>query len=448
MRSMAGHKHRNAWIVSVNMGYGHERAAFGLEDLASGGIITANAYPGIPERDKKSWNSTRRIYETISRLQPVPIIGQTLFNAMDHFQQIPPFYPRRDLSKPNLQLRHLYRQIEHDNLGRHLIEKLSRKRLPFISTFFLPAFAAEYHGYPGDIYIVCCDADVSRTWAPLDPKKSRIKYFAPNGRVVERLKLYGVAEERIFLTGFPLPKSSIGGPKATIVKKDLSDRICHLDPNRIFYNKYRATLERDLGPHDCRQVAKRPLTLTFSVGGAGAQKQLGLDILTSLRKKILQKKIRLNLEAGTRPEVAQFFMDEVKRQRLTRALGTFLNIHHSENRSAYFRSFAQTLRTTDILWTKPSELSFYTGLGLPIIIAPPIGSQEEFNKLWLMNVNGGIPQNDPRYTDEWLFDYIESGGLARFAWNGYIEAPTHGAYRIESIMTGEKAPLAELPLIV
>jgi hypothetical protein len=63
-------------------------------------------------------------------------------------------------------------------------------------------------------------------------------------------------------------------------------------------------------------------------------------------------------------------------------------------------------------------------------------------------VNGGIPQNDPRYTDEWLFDYINSGGLARFAWNGYIEAPTHGAYRIENILTGEHVPLAELPLIV
>ena len=33
---------RKAWVVSVNMGYGHERAAYALRDLAEGGIITAN----------------------------------------------------------------------------------------------------------------------------------------------------------------------------------------------------------------------------------------------------------------------------------------------------------------------------------------------------------------------------------------------------------------------
>ncbi len=37
----------------------------------------------------------------------------------------------------------------------------------------------------------------------------------------------------------------------------------------------------------------------------------------------------------------------------------------------YFAAFTQCMRTTDILWTKPSELSFYCGLGIPIIMAPP-----------------------------------------------------------------------------
>ncbi|HCM45273.1 MAG TPA: hypothetical protein DIS54_00330 [Candidatus Veblenbacteria bacterium] len=63
-------------------------------------------------------------------------------------------------------------------------------------------------------------------------------------------------------------------------------------------------------------------------------------------------------------------------------------------------------------------------------------------------MNGGVTQNDPRYTNEWLFDWVNSGGLARLAWNGFIEAPTHGAYRIESIITGKKVELANLPMIV
>lgn len=442
-------KSARAWIVSVNMGYGHERAAFGLEHLAYGDIVTANQYAGIPAADKKMWVQSRSLYEVISRLQPLPIIGQPIFDVMDHFQQVPDFYPRRDLSAPTLQLKEIYHLIEKRNLGKHLIDKLAAKRnLPFVSTFFIPAFAAEVHGYPGDIYLVVCDADMSRAWAPLDPKKSRIKYFAPTGRVVERLKLYGVREENIFLTGFPLPKSNIGGPEGSIIKRDLAERICQLDPNGIFCGKYDKTLASELGPNACQVSPKRKLTLTFCVGGAGAQKNLGIDILISLRTALLKKQIVLNLEAGTRKTVADFFLHHIKRLKLTSVLNTTLFLHHYHDRPSYFRSFAKTLRTTDMLWTKPSELSFYTGLGIPIIIAPPIGSQEKFNKVWLKTVNGGITQNNPKYTNEWLFDWVQSGGLARFAWNGYIEAPTHGAYRIESIITGQPTALAELPLIV
>ena len=38
--------------------------------------------------------------------------------------------------------------------------------------------------------------------------------------------------------------------------------------------------------------------------------------------------------------------------------------------------------------------------------------------------------------------------MARMAWNGFIEAPTHGAYRIEQVITGMKVELEQLPLIV
>jgi len=134
--------------------------------------------------------------------------------------------------------------------------------------------------------------------------------------------------------------------------------------------------------------------------------------------------------------------------RFCKQLGTWVQIPKFTSRYEYFSGFSEILKTTDILWTKPSELSFYTGLGLPIVIAPPIGSQEDFNRLWLQYVGGGIPQNDPKYTNEWLFDWIRSGGMARMAWSGYIEAPTHGTYRIEDIMLGVKSELPTLPLIV
>ena len=437
----------SAWIVDVNMGYGHSRAAYALAGLSNGEVISANDYKGIPEHDKKLWLESRELYEAISRMKPIPVVGNFLFEALDQWQEIPRFYPRRDLSKPNFQLKQIYSSIRK-GLGKHLIEQLAKDPKPLVTTFFIPAFAADYFDYPGDIWCVTTDADVSRTWAPLDPQRSRIKYFASNGRVVERLKLYGVREENIFLTGFPLPKELIGGERAIALKEYLRARLCNLDPQGIFEERYARALKAELGTMRCKTDKQHPLTLTYSVGGAGAQRQLGVQILNSLKGKISQQKIRLNLVAGVRKDAARFYRQAVSDAGLKKSLGTWVNVPEFESRSSYFSGFTELLKTTDILWTKPSELSFYCGLGIAIIMAPPIGSQEEFNRVWLDYVGGGIPQNDPKYTDEWLFDWISSGGVARMAWNGYIEAPTHGTYRIEDTVLGRKSELHPLPLIV
>lgn len=449
---MSKHNHKkkkkHAHVIDVNMGYGHSRAAYSLKDLSGGEVLSANDYKGIPSDDKKLWNESREVYEAISRMKPVPVIGDFLFEALDHWQQIDAFYPRRDLSKARIQTKQIYRMIKK-GLGKHLIEKLSENPLPLVTTFFIPAFFADYYDYPGEIYCVTTDADISRAWAPLDPHKSRIKYFASNGRVAERLKLYGVKEENIFLTGFPLPKSLIGGANAKVAKTLLMDRVCNLDPQGIFVSRYHKTLRAELGPTHCKiQKKNHPLTLTYTVGGAGAQRQLGVKILKSLKSEIVQHKIRLNLVAGFRKDAIEFYKKAVKDAGLSRELGKWIKVPEFKSRASYFGEFDKILETTDILWTKPSEMSFYCGLGIAIVMAPPIGSQEEFNRVWLNYVGGGVSQNKPEHTSEWLFDWINSGGVARMAWNGYIEAPTHGTYRIEDIVLGRKSELHKLPLIV
>ncbi len=440
-------KAKIAYVVDVDMGYGHARAAFALRDLSLGEIISANTYPGIPAQDKKLWQRSREVYETISRLKPLPFIGDLAFNLMDEFQEIPAFYPRRDLSRLTLQLREIYRQIDH-GLCRDLIDKLRANPLPLVTTFFTVAFAAEANGYPGEIYLVTTDTDLARHWAPRTPQKSKIKYFAANGRCKERLMLYGVRENQIFLTGFPLPKELIGGYPEIQLQKELLARLCNLDPNGIFFNRYQKTLKAKLGAARCTPKKSHPLTLTFSVGGAGAQKQLGIDVLKSLKVAIRERRIRLALFSGTRENVARFFLDAVKSADLQVELGRGVLVPTYRDRYAYFAGFNEFLRQTDLLMTKPSELSFYTALGLPILMAPPIGSQEKFNSVWLQSVGGGVPMGDPRYTNEWLFDWLNSGGLARMAWSGYIEAPTHGVYRIEDIVAGHKSEIHTLPLIV
>jgi len=443
--------YKKAWVIAVNMGYGHERPAHSLESIAQDDqYIVANNYPGISKEEKEAWRDSRKLYEAVSRLKPIPIIGDIAFGIMDRIQEIEDFYPRRDLSTPNLQLKETIKFIKKHEICKKLIDDLAehKKHLPLVCTFFIPAFAAEIYDYPGEIYVCITDTDFSRTWVAEDPKRSRIKYLAPSGRVVERLKLYGVNEKNIYLTGFPLPKNLIGGPDSPITKDDMMDRINNLDPNGIFKNRYYNIMQGHFGTKRLKQKTKRPLTLSFAVGGAGAQRYLGIKIIKSLKEKIRRHHIQINLIAGTHKNLKTFFEKEVKKLGIKTTHSSGVNIIFENTRPAYFTAFNKMLRETDILWTKPSELSFYTGLGIPIVMAEPIGSQEKFNRLWLQQIGGGIDQLDPEYTDEWLFDWIDSGALARMAWNGYIEAPTHGTYRIEQIITGQKIELEQLPLVV
>jgi len=58
---------------------------------------------------------------------------------------------------------------------------------------------------------------------------------------------------------------------------------------------------------------------------------------------------------------------------------------------------------------------------MPIIIALTIGSQEEFNKRWLIKLCFGIVQEDPACTRQWLFDWLHQGYLAEAAMQGFIQ---------------------------
>ncbi len=422
------------WVVAVDMGYGHQRTAYPLKDLApEQKIINANSYEGIPEKDKKIWESSRKFYEFISRFRRFPLVGEKAFSLFDKFQRILSFYPRRDLSKATFSLKRIFSLIRK-GWGRDLILKLGKNPLPLVSTFFPPAFMAEVFDYPGQIYCVVCDADIARTWASLNPSKSKIKYFAPCNWVVERLKLYGVKQENIFLTGYPLPRENIGSRDLEILKHDLGQRILNLDPKGEYCSNYQPLVDKYLG--SLPKKSDHPLTIMFAVGGAGAQKEIGIKIVKSLKDKIKKDEIKIILVAGIKVKVKEYFLENIKKLRLGSKLDKNIEIIFAEDTEDYFKKFNQALRTTDILWTKPSELSFYSGLGLPIIIAPSIGSQEDFNKRWLLRLRAGFLQENPRYTEQWLFDLLNGGRLAEAAMRGFIEVENLGTYKIEKICSG------------
>ena len=417
---------KKSWVVAVDMGYGHQRAAYPLRHLAFGGeVINTNNYQGMPKKDKELWQKMTAGFEFISRFKKVPLIGKAFFSFFDHIQRILAFYPRRDLSRPNIQLKQILCPVKK-GLGRHLIKKLSENPLPFIGTFFTAVYMAEEFNYPGDIYSVICDTDISRTWAPLNPQKSKIKYLAPTSRSAERLQLYGVKKKNIFLTGFPLPLENIGGEDMGILKDDLRYRFLNLDAKGKYFKKYKILIEGKLGK--LPKKSNHVLTIMFAVGGAGAQKEIGVSIVNNLAKKIKAREVKVVLVAGIREEVKEYFDKKTK--------DLPVEIIFDKDINNYFQKFNKTLRKTDILWTKPSELSFYSALGLPIIIAPTIGSQEKFNKRWLLNSGFGFLQKNPVFINQWLFDWLEKGYLAEAAMQGFIEGNQSGTFNIEKICCG------------
>ncbi|MBN2567319.1 hypothetical protein JXB02_04515 [Candidatus Woesearchaeota archaeon] len=423
-------KERQAWVVSVDMGYGHQRAAYPLRDIAYERIITANNDNIVTPEEQRVWRKFQRFYESVSQIRGLPVIGPAMWGLFDYIQSIQPLYPLRNLSRPTLYSTRLHRLIRRGFM-QSLVTYTRKRDIPFISTFFAPAIAAAYHKRK-EVYCVVTDSDINRIWVPQEPLKTVVHYLTPTDRAGKRLMEYGVPRERIFFTGFPLPEENIG-KDASVLKHDLGRRLPNLDPARRYLTQNHGNLKKTLGK-SLRRTSDHPLTVTYAIGGAGAQLEVGAQALQALRDHIRRGRIRVVISCGTRPEIAQLFEEEVKELGLAGCRGNGVQVLHALDKRSHFTLFNRTLRQTDILWTKPSELSFYAGLGIPIIIAPPLGSHEQINMKWLQRLGIGFPQEHPAYCDQWLFDWLESGMLAEAAFEGFMKAPTYGTENIKRLV--------------
>jgi hypothetical protein len=429
-----------AHIISVDMGYGHQRAAYPLKDLVQGRIIIANNDPIVPDSDTLLWERARMFYETVSRLKEVPIVGRFTFDMYDKLQHISPFFPFRDLSAPTYSVRRLQKLIKKRGFGQSLVEYVGDSPLPVITTHFIPALVFHYHGR--EVYCTVTDTDINRVWAPRDSRQSHITYLSPCRHASLRLRAYGVRHHRIVETGFPLPKENIG-ERREILHRDLVARLVNLDPNGVFFENYRGVIREklftdDSAPptsfKDLQRYANHPLTITFAIGGAGAQIDIAVCMLKAFERRLREDRITINISAGKNTAVKELMEREAERIGLGNHLGRNITVLYGDTYEDYFTAINLALRTTDILWSKPSELSFYTALGLPIVMAPYIGAHEKYNRNWLSHLGSGYAQEDPDQADKWLTYWLEDGRLARAALQGYLYAPCMGTYNIEKVI--------------
>ncbi|HNX20712.1 MAG TPA: hypothetical protein PKG80_10660, partial [Acidobacteriota bacterium] len=102
--------------------------------------------------------------------------------------------------------------------------------------------------------------------------------------------------------------------------------------------------------------------------------------------------------------------------------------------ASYYAAFNALLARADVLWTKPSELSFYAALGLPLVFAPALGVHERANRRFVRIRGAGFKQEQPRCAWDWLRHWLEEGILAGAAWAGYTRMPKFGARNVADVV--------------
>lgn len=417
-------------VVTIDMGYGHLRAAKALADALKTDAKQIDRAPLATRDEVPRWQRTRSLYEVTSRLSQVPVVGGPFKSILDSITSIPHLHPYRDLSAPHAGVKMLDRAIQR-GLGEGLVRYLRETGSPLITTFYAPAVIADRAGLP-NVFCVITDTDLNRVWVPMDAKRSRIQYLAPTQRARRRLEAYGVSPEHIHFTGFPLPDELIGGASLASAKANLAARLVRLDPEGTFLRDERAEVEHFLGA--LPTTASGPPRIMFAVGGAGAQADIARKFLPSLRGALASGRLALTLVAGVREHVSDTFREFLAEHAMADLLGGPIDILLERDFDSYYRRFNEVLATTDVLWSKPSEITFYGALGIPLVLSQPVGVHEKYNRRWAMENGAGIKMRDPAFAGEWLNELLAEGTLAAAAWHGFMRMPKFGTQRIAELV--------------
>jgi hypothetical protein len=400
-------------VATVTMGYGHLRAAAALSDHWAVEIGLADHPPWCGPFERLLWSTARRGYHTLSRLSQGASHHGVMAPVLDRLTRIE--HDRRTatgIAKPPFPVRFLDRLIR-SGFGSTLGRRLDGDRSPLVATFYANAIAAAHHGRT-PVACVVTDSDIHRVWAPRHPAASRIHYLVPHRVTADRLRSYGVRDDRLHVTGFPLPPELVGS-----VDLDILDRRC---------SKRRRRLTAGAGD---------PVTVVFAVGGAGAQAHRARHLIRELAPEIAAGRLRLALVAGTHAGVARQFHRWLRRTPGPDLVAGAIEVLFEPRFVDYYRTFNRLLASADLLWTKPSELVFYGALGLPLVLEAPVGDHERRNRELV--IGEGVAVDRPADSDVagWIGHRLRTGWFDNAAANGRCRLDARGIHAITTFVRTE-----------
>ena len=395
------------WLLSATMGLGHDRT---IRPLLAGamddGVVSIGGSEHSSTVERAFLGTTTRVYNMVSRHEDRSRTGRALFRLFDRLQRFPDYEPGIDLSHPSSNNRKIDRLLAA-GFGRKPFQEIVRRPAPILSSFYLATQEAlRYTELP--VYGLICDVEFNRVWLPTNPRHPRQIHLVPTQRTADRMVATGAVPGNIHVTGYPLPVENTGPDGATL-REDFAARNRRLQRGRA----------------DC-------VTLLFCIGGAGAQLGTALVLLESLAPGIREGKYRFIVSCGTNSAVRNAVRLAYGRLGLRELQSSIV---YGADKGAYFDAFNAALRQTDLLVTKPSELVFYCGLGLPLLLTSPLGHQEVKNSDWLQGVGAGeyLDKKDfPRYLEEG----IASGRFVEMAGKGLATGNAGAVDRILEIVHG------------
>ena len=375
------------YITTVLMGYGHLRAADNVAGLGRGRIVRVDQPPFVSLADIWVWKSSQDLYYAFSRAVETRL--RFLFRVLERIEDIP-----EDSKRASMDYSILVRSLVRAGVGRGLRQLCAPAGNgtcpPRLHTFFVPGLACVYNRLPGKNFQLLCDADFHRVWAPIRPNEGDVTYLVPTAAGADRLMSYGVAHERIVVTGFPLPVANTGGKELDVLQSD-----------------FRARLER-LSPW-----SDTPLRLVFALSGAGCYLHLLKTLIRELLPELRSGKLTLSIAVGDNRKAKADIESHLAALDASPADG--VTILYSPDVLESFALFNRALRESDLLITKPGELVFYAALGLPQVLLPPVGKHEFGNRAYLIENSAALDLPGAESAGAWLLAQRANGVWRRAA---------------------------------
>lgn len=411
-------------MVAVDMGYGHLRAAAALADAAGVEVRRGDRAPLAGPLERRAWRTVRGMYDVLVRRAGAGPSGGPFRRLLTELTAIPP--PGEGTPESGRGAARWLRMLAAGGLCGGVLRVLPAGA-PLVSTFYAHAIVAADRGRER-AWCVVTDTDVHRVWAPLRPEGSGVRYCVPAEATAERLRGYGVPAEHILVTGFPLPPERLGGRDLPILRRELAARLARLDHGGTFLGVHGEEIAGVLGVPP--EGPPRAPLVAFCVGGSGAQAGALRHLIPAAAEGVRAGRLRLLLVAGARPEVAARFRKWLRRAGLAEGADHGVEVLVEDDFPAYAKRFHGLLGDVDVLWTKPSEMTFFAGLGIPLLLAPSLGAHEERNRERAMEAGAAIDTPRANAIPELVRAALVDGRLARAAWAGFRGFPADGTYRI------------------